>query len=486
MSDHRSNSNLDDSLYPETKLVRFKTGEVLFREGAESREMYIIHSGRVRVSISKEGSSVPITELGKGCHVGEMSFISAIPRTATVIALEPVMANRISPDILRDDALSISGWAQSIARVLIERIKRTTDLLGDYMASGPHPITAESIRKSADTDSFVPLQESECDGVLRLKGIFDASRIDSVKASVRKALLKCPDGIVIDFSGVIDADMESLGYLLHLAKSSAALDGKIQLRNMQLIRNKVAGIKEIRSLIEKSKLPIRRVEPGEILIRQGDHERSMFVIRAGEFDILEEVENQPSILLGKSRAGDVVGEMSLLREGERSATVKAVKSSMVLEITPREFFTNIYTVPDWFMNILEGLVKRLRNTNEMLSQVTAQNNSVTDSTEMESPLSIQLDGSIPGTFNLAGTLTLANLEYLSPMIRQLLFSGHNEITIKMNKVERIDKESIRYLLNLYMVLKENGGRLHLIGTQKQILWLKSKNGENSIAGMDKE
>ncbi len=473
-----------DDLYPQTKLLRFDAGDLLFKEGSESREMYIIRKGRVRVAISKEGATVPITELGKGCHVGEMSFIAGIPRTATVTALEPVIANRISEDILKDDALSISGWALSIARVLVERIKRTTELLGDYMASGPHPIAAEESSRDESSENSAPLEQQECNGELHLKGVFDQTQIDSVKVRVRKALLKCPEGIVIDFSGVIDADMESLGYLLQLAKSRPAQEGKIKLRNMQLIRNKVAGIKEIRSLIESSNLPLRRVEQGEILIRQGDYERSMFVIKSGEFEILEEVKGQNPVFLGKSRSGDVVGEMSLLREGKRSATVKAAKTSTVLEITPREFFANVYTVPDWFMNILEGLVKRLRNTNEMLSHVTSQSQKVEDKKALKNPLSIEIDGESPGVFILSGSLSLGNVEYLSPMIRQLLYSGQKEITIRMSKVESIDPESIRYLLNLYMVLKENGGQLHLVGTQKQILWLKQKNREESIAGLN--
>ncbi len=484
MSDTPETVPRAEDLYPETKLLRFGTGDVLFKEGSESREMYIIRKGRVRVSLSKEGASVPITELGKGCHVGEMSFIAGIPRTATVTALEPVIANRISEDILKDDALSISGWALSIARVLVERIKRTTELLGDYMSSGPHPMAAEDTPQSEGAGFLPALEQNECNGELRLKGVFDQSQIDAVKARVRKALLKCADGIVIDFSGVIDADMESLGYLLQLAKSTPAQDGKIKLRNMQLIRNKVAGIKEIRSLIESSNLPVRRVEQGEVLIRQGDYERSMFVIRSGEFEILEEVKGQDPVFLGKSRSGDVVGEMSLLREGKRSATVKAVKTSTVLEITPREFFANVYTVPDWFMNILEGLVKRLRNTNEMLSHVTSLSQKAEEKKVLKHPLTIEIDGESPGVFILSGSLSLGNVEYLSPMIRQLLYSGQKEITIRMNKVESIDPESIRYLLNLYMVLKENGGQLHLVGTQKQILWLKQKNREESIAGIE--
>ena len=87
---------------------------------------------------------------------------------------------------------------------------------------------------------------------------------------------------------------------------------------------------------------------------------------------------------------------------------------------------------------------------------------------METPLSIQLDGSSPGTFVLAGTLNMANLEHFVPVIRQLLFLGQKELVINMEKIEQIDKESIRYLLNLFMSMKENGGHLTQPDRQAQV------------------
>ena len=468
--------------YPATKLVRFAQGVNLFEEGSKGREMYILRSGRVRVSISKNGRSVPITELGKGCHVGEMSFIAAIPRTATVTALETVIANRISPDIIAGDALSISGWAISIARVLVDRIKRTTDQLGDYMANGPHPFSAESALNQAGKTAAFTISQTTAADTIRLSGILNKTRIDELKDTIRKNLLKQPDGITIDFSGIVDIDAEALAYLLQLSTSPQAKDGKIQLRNMQLIRNKVSNMKEIQNLIASTKLPSRRIEAGAYLIRQGERERSMFVIRSGELDILDEREGHEPLSLGKVIAGDVVGEMSLLKEGVRSASVRAIKASVVSEITPKEFYANVYTVPDWFMHIIDGLVVRLRNTNEMLEHVTSVETKTKDEAVMTSPLLIELDASTPGNFILSGTLTLGNIEYLAPMIRHLMYSGQKEITIKLEKIEKIDQESIRYLLNLYMVLKENGGSLNLIGTQKQLLWLKKQRAENRIAG----
>jgi hypothetical protein len=53
-------------------------------------------------------------------------------------------------------------------------------------------------------------------------------------------------------------------------------------------------------------------------------------------------------------------------------------------------------------------------------------------------------------------------------------------------VDQIDRESIRYLMNLYMVLKESGGRLNLVGNHRQLLWMKDLKADDHLAGFREE
>jgi len=68
-----------------------------------------------------------------------------------------------------------------------------------------------------------------------------------------------------------------------------------------------------------------------------------------------------------------------------------------------------------------------------------------------------------------------------PIIRHLTYSGRKTITMDLRRVERIDRESIRYLMNLYMVLKESGGRLELIGNHRYLAWMKDRGADDKIA-----
>src|SRR3990170_7035206 len=67
-----------------------EAGKIIFREGEEGDQMYIIQEGRVKVSRSISGKEQVLAILGKGDFFGEMAIVTRERRTATVTALEPV------------------------------------------------------------------------------------------------------------------------------------------------------------------------------------------------------------------------------------------------------------------------------------------------------------------------------------------------------------------------------------------------------------
>lgn len=70
----------------------FPAGEVLFREGDPGVEMFVIQSGRVRISKVFPSGERTLAVIGPGEFFGEMAILNGKPRTATATTIEALNA----------------------------------------------------------------------------------------------------------------------------------------------------------------------------------------------------------------------------------------------------------------------------------------------------------------------------------------------------------------------------------------------------------
>jgi CRP-like cAMP-binding protein len=104
---------------------RLRRNEVLFRQGADADALYIVRSGRLRVSASDQsGHEKVLAFLGTGEVVGEMGVLGGTRRSATVTASTDVdllqlrrrdfdTAVATNPDAMRDLARSVARRRQA-------------------------------------------------------------------------------------------------------------------------------------------------------------------------------------------------------------------------------------------------------------------------------------------------------------------------------------------------------------------------------------
>ncbi|MBM3148770.1 MAG: cyclic nucleotide-binding domain-containing protein [Chloroflexi bacterium] len=70
-------------------LRTYPEGSPIFEEGAAGYEMFIVHSGKVKLlKKSKGGEDKTLTVLGPGEFFGEMSLIDGSPRSTSAVAGE--------------------------------------------------------------------------------------------------------------------------------------------------------------------------------------------------------------------------------------------------------------------------------------------------------------------------------------------------------------------------------------------------------------
>jgi len=65
-----------------------ESGDFVFREGDQGDQMFILQTGKVRVSKRIGGRDHTLAELGKGEFFGEMAIVNNVKRTASVQAIE--------------------------------------------------------------------------------------------------------------------------------------------------------------------------------------------------------------------------------------------------------------------------------------------------------------------------------------------------------------------------------------------------------------
>ena len=101
--------------------ISLDEGEVLFETGEAGDSMFVIVSGQVEVV---RGGSV-IARLGEGECVGEMAALDWEPRSATVRARVASQLVRLERNDLMDLLTDYPELVRNLARVLVERIRKT-------------------------------------------------------------------------------------------------------------------------------------------------------------------------------------------------------------------------------------------------------------------------------------------------------------------------------------------------------------------------
>lgn len=110
-----------------------------------------------------------------------------------------------------------------------------------------------------------------------------------------------------------------------------------------------------------------RVKAGEELFREGAMGHHAYVIQEGELEIIKESSDRP-VLLAVRGPGEVIGEMALLEEAPRMATVKARTDSLLLALDKEELEQLLESSRSALNALFHNVLVRLRDTEDMLRQ----------------------------------------------------------------------------------------------------------------------
>ncbi len=121
-------SDLDrETLIEDFRLRRYAKNEIIFRQGDESRELYVVLQGKVRIfRISPAGGETSIDIFSSHDIIGELAAIDNQPRSATAKAISDVELLAISHERFLYHLRTMPDLALSLARLLSQKLRWTS------------------------------------------------------------------------------------------------------------------------------------------------------------------------------------------------------------------------------------------------------------------------------------------------------------------------------------------------------------------------
>lgn len=110
---------------------------------------------------------------------------------------------------------------------------------------------------------------------------------------------------------------------------------------------------------------------GEVLFRQGDAGDAAYIVLEGDADILVDTPQGP-VRVAQLGKNDIVGEIAILCDVPRTATVAAASRLLTLRISKDGFFNLVTQFPQIGVEIMHELASRLHHTTQQLTEVSAK------------------------------------------------------------------------------------------------------------------
>lgn|GEM_PF-2978192 len=142
-------------------------------------------------------------------------------------------------------------------------------------------------------------------------------------------------------------------------------DKSLILRKVSLFKNIPEKVlSELGQIVKET-----TVEAGVTVFNEGDPGDAIYIIKSGRVNIVKHSSNKTALILATLTDGAVLGEMAVIDELPRSASVVAVSRTQFFKVTKDDFNRLLNRTPEFSLPILKVISERLRITNFHLAEV---------------------------------------------------------------------------------------------------------------------
>jgi|GEM_PF-1314844 len=120
---------------------------------------------------------------------------------------------------------------------------------------------------------------------------------------------------------------------------------------------------------------VRKYTPGQLIFTENDECDGMYIIDTGRVRVFKTVGSGTQtreVELCTLGPKAMFGEMAMIDEHRRSASVQALEPTICTVITKKIFEDQLTRIPPWMVNMIKILVSRLRETNNKLRTIIEQ------------------------------------------------------------------------------------------------------------------
>ena len=108
--------------------------------------------------------------------------------------------------------------------------------------------------------------------------------------------------------------------------------------------------------------------PGDLIIKENDAGESAYIIESGKVAVYKD-SNGKQVHIAHLTAGATFGEMSMVDDLPRSASVRAVEPTVVREFHRDDLYAAMRDSPDVFSKFLKSIFTRLREANRIVASI---------------------------------------------------------------------------------------------------------------------
>jgi hypothetical protein len=176
-------------------VVRYKSGDLIYKEGDAGSEMFIVQSGAVEIARNLAGKNHVVAVMEKGDFFGEMSILEGCARTASARAVEDSELIEITSAVFDRMIRGNIEIAVRMLRKLSSRLQEANRKVEDVVAaSGPEappPVAPERAAPVAATPRptvpvrpVVPPSAALPEGVLGTLVLGEGEQVFPIRADV--------------------------------------------------------------------------------------------------------------------------------------------------------------------------------------------------------------------------------------------------------------------------------------------------------------